>query len=71
MASEPRSRIWVWPGTVLTEPAGAGGFGYDPVFRPDGIDVSAAELTADEKNTISHRALAFGQIMPVVRARLL
>ena len=63
--------LGVWPGTVLTEPAGAGGFGYDPVFRPDGIDVSAAELTADEKNAISHRALAFGQIMPVVRARLL
>ena len=61
----------VWPGTVLREAAGVGGFGYDPIFRPDGLDVSAAELTADEKNAVSHRALAFGQIMPVVRARLL
>ena len=63
--------LGVWPGTVLTEPAGVGGFGYDPVFRPDGLAVSAGELTADEKNAISHRALAFGQIMPVVRAKLL
>jgi XTP/dITP diphosphohydrolase len=63
--------LGVWPGTVLAEPAGAGGFGYDPVFRPDGLAVSAAELTADEKNAVSHRARAFGQIMPVVRERLL
>ena len=63
--------IGVWPGTVLLEPAGAGGFGYDPVFQPQGLEVSASELTADEKNAISHRALAFGQIMPVVHAQLL
>jgi XTP/dITP diphosphohydrolase len=63
--------LGVWPGSVLAEPAGAGGFGYDPVFRPDGLAVSAAELTADEKNAVSHRARAFGQVMPVVRGRLL
>ncbi|GAB2462965.1 XTP/dITP diphosphohydrolase [Conyzicola lurida] len=63
--------LGVWPGSVLREPAGAGGFGYDPVFQPEGIDVSAAQLTADEKNAVSHRARAFGQIMPVVRAQLL
>jgi len=61
----------VWPGTVLETAAGDGGFGYDPVFRPEGLDVSAAELTADEKNAISHRARAFGQIVSVVRERLL
>jgi len=61
----------IWPGGVLLEPAGDGGFGYDPVFRPDGLDVSAAQMTADEKNAVSHRARAFGQIMPVVRERLL
>jgi XTP/dITP diphosphohydrolase len=60
-----------WPGEILAEPAGVGGFGYDPIFRPAGLEVSAAELTADEKNAISHRALAFAAIMPVVRARLL
>jgi XTP/dITP diphosphohydrolase len=63
--------LGVWPGTVLLEPAGAGGFGYDPVFQPDGSGVSAGEMTADEKNAVSHRARAFGQIMPVVRSRLL
>lgn len=63
--------VGVWPGSVLLEPAGVGGFGYDPVFRPDGLDLSAAELTADEKNAVSHRARAFGQIMPIVRQRLL
>jgi XTP/dITP diphosphohydrolase len=63
--------LGVLPGVVLTEPAGAGGFGYDPVFQPQGLNISAAELSADEKNAVSHRALAFGQIMPVVRAQLL
>jgi XTP/dITP diphosphohydrolase len=63
--------LGVWPGTVLAEAAGIGGFGYDPIFKPDGLEVSAAELTADEKNAISHRAKAFAQLMPVVRERLL
>ena len=63
--------LGVWPGTVLREAAGAGGFGYDPVFKPEGLSVSAAELRADEKNAVSHRARAFGQIMPVVRRELL
>ncbi len=62
--------LGVWPGTVLEEPAGANGFGYDPVFRPEGYDVASAELTADEKNTISHRSRAFAALMPVVRERL-
>ena len=63
--------LGVWPGAVLTEAAGVGGFGYDPIFKPEGLEVSAAELSADEKNAVSHRARAFEAIMPVVRARLL
>lgn len=59
-----------WPGTVARERSGANGFGYDPVFRPAGLSVSSAELTADEKNAISHRAMAFGKLMPLVRAAL-
>jgi XTP/dITP diphosphohydrolase len=59
----------VWPGSVFEAPAGSGGFGYDPVFRPDGLDVSSAELTADEKNAVSHRAIAFGQLIAVLRRR--
>jgi XTP/dITP diphosphohydrolase len=46
------------PGTILGEPRGRGGFGYDPVFQPDGFVQSMAELTADTKNEISHRARA-------------
>ncbi|MDQ1598416.1 MAG: XTP/dITP diphosphohydrolase [Microbacteriaceae bacterium] len=64
-------RLGVWPGSVRTEPAGVGGFGYDPVFQPAGFDVSAAELTPDAKNAVSHRSLAFGALMPLVRAELL
>jgi XTP/dITP diphosphohydrolase len=63
--------VGIWPGTVKREAAGGGGFGYDPIFQPSGMTISAAELRADQKNSISHRALAFGQIMPIVRERLL
>jgi XTP/dITP diphosphohydrolase len=63
--------LGIWPGEVLRERAGAAGFGYDPIFRPDGQTVSAAELTADEKNAISHRTQAFLRLLPVVRETLL
>jgi XTP/dITP diphosphohydrolase len=59
--------LGVWPGTVLREPAGVGGFGYDPVFQPDGLSISSAELTADEKNAISHRAVAFVKLFTYIR----
>jgi XTP/dITP diphosphohydrolase len=61
--------LGIWPGTVLREPAGVGGFGYDPVFQPEGFTVSAAELTADEKNAISHRAMAFAKLFDYLNAR--
>lgn len=48
-----------WPGEVLEEAAGEGGFGYDPLFVPEGEQRSAAELSAEEKNAISHRGQAF------------
>ncbi|MGC5027217.1 MULTISPECIES: RdgB/HAM1 family non-canonical purine NTP pyrophosphatase [unclassified Tsukamurella] len=57
-----------WRGTVLREPRGDGGFGYDPVFLPDGSDRTAAELTAEEKNAISHRARALAQLVEPLRA---
>lgn len=46
------------PGRILTEPRGDAGFGYDPVFAPEGYDRSFAELGEDVKNTLSHRARA-------------
>lgn len=63
--------LGVWPGTVLLEARGLNGFGYDPVFRPDGYEVASAELDAAEKDAISHRRRAFTQILPVVRSHLL
>ncbi|MBF4573859.1 RdgB/HAM1 family non-canonical purine NTP pyrophosphatase [Herbiconiux sp. VKM Ac-1786] len=60
-----------WPGRLAREAAGAGGFGYDPVFVPEGLEVSAAELTAAEKNTISHRARAFEAAIPVLRMNVI
>jgi len=56
-----------WNGTVLHEPVGPNGFGYDPLFKPDGLSVSSAELRPDEKNAISHRATAFRQLAEVIR----
>ncbi|PJI94522.1 RdgB/HAM1 family non-canonical purine NTP pyrophosphatase [Luteimicrobium subarcticum] len=57
-------------GTLLTERHGVGGFGYDPVFAPVGSDRSTAELTADEKNAISHRGQAFRAVAPHLAAAL-
>jgi XTP/dITP diphosphohydrolase len=51
-------------GVLLRERHGEGGFGYDPVFRPNGYEVTTAELTAEEKNRISHRRLAFAALAP-------
>ncbi len=47
-----------WNGEIVLEPRGAGGFGYDPYFLPWGSSRTAAELHAEEKNRVSHRALA-------------
>lgn len=51
-----------WPGRILAAPRGDNGFGYDPVFAPRGLDTSAAELGAAEKNRVSHRARALAQL---------
>lgn len=59
-----------WPGQVLHEPAGGGGFGYDPIFLPDGFAISAAELAPHVKNQVSHRAMAFDLLVPELRGLL-
>ncbi|MDQ0735399.1 RdgB/HAM1 family non-canonical purine NTP pyrophosphatase [Arthrobacter agilis] len=51
-------------GTLLTAPRGTGGFGYDPILVPEGLDRSCAELAPGEKNAISHRGIAFRALLP-------
>ncbi len=50
-------------GDILTEKHGTKGFGYDPIFRPDGYDITFAEMPLDEKNRISHRGLAVQKLV--------
>ena len=54
-------------GEILTEKHGKEGFGYDPIFRPDGFDRSFAELSMDEKNKISHRGRAVEKLFDFLK----
>jgi len=51
-----------WPGLIIDEPRGKNGFGYDPIFYIPGLGLTAAELTAEVKNKISHRGQAFAKL---------
>jgi XTP/dITP diphosphohydrolase len=51
------------PGIIRTERCGTAGFGYDPIFQPDGYDITFAEMSMEEKNRISHRGLAVDQLV--------
>ncbi|MGI8393900.1 RdgB/HAM1 family non-canonical purine NTP pyrophosphatase [Leucobacter sp. W1038] len=56
-----------WAGSILRETAGAGGFGYDPIFLPEGETRSAAELSPAEKDAASHRRRAFTSLAPEIQ----
>ena len=56
-------------GTLAMAPAGEGGFGYDPIFIPDGYDATFGELASEIKNRISHRALALAGIRQFIEQR--
>lgn len=52
----------IWPGRVAKKEQGGNGFGYDPVFIPEGFEITAAELEPEVKNALSHRSLALSQL---------
>ena len=56
----------IWPGRLAVEASGAGGFGYDPIFIPDGQQRTVGEWSADEKNASSHRSRAFTALVPLL-----
>ena len=59
----------IMEGKIAYTKAGKGGFGYDPVFIPDGYDVTAAEITEEQKNAISHRGKALRAMADYLRSR--
>jgi XTP/dITP diphosphohydrolase len=67
----PAAREWVVTGRVegrlIRAPRGRGGFGYDPIFLPDGFGQTTAEMTAEAKDAISHRGRAFRALTPFIR----
>jgi len=57
----------VLPGHIAAKASGANGFGYDPIFIPEGFEVSSAELAPEVKNSISHRSMALSQLASYLR----
>lgn len=58
-----------WYGEVIDSPRGEGGFGYDPYFLLPQVGKTAAELTADEKNAVSHRGIAMVKLIDEMKKR--
>jgi XTP/dITP diphosphohydrolase len=73
-AEPPSRREWtvtgVLAGSLTRTPRGSGGFGYDPIFVPEGATLTTAELAAEEKDAISHRGRAFRALAPLIAAHL-
>jgi XTP/dITP diphosphohydrolase len=65
--AEPLVAHGTWDGQISTEPRGGGGFGYDPIFVPAGLHRTAAELTPEEKNAMSHRAEALRALVAMLK----
>ncbi len=59
------------PGKLAESPRGINGFGYDPIFIPESYSRTYAELSAEEKNSLSHRSKAFEKMRDVLKSRVL
>jgi XTP/dITP diphosphohydrolase len=70
---DPKAGEWVvtgeMAGRLIRAPRGSGGFGYDPIFLPDGFDLTTAEMTPEAKDAISHRGRAFRALAPYILGR--
>lgn len=64
----PLSGTGTWEGRIALTPRGSGGFGYDPAFVPEGERRTAAELSAAEKNRVSHRAQALARLVAALES---
>ena len=53
-------------GKIIENPRGFEGFGYDPIFQPEGYDITYAEMSLEEKNSMSHRALAMNKMKDIL-----
>ena len=56
----------IWNGVIAEKEEGTNGFGYDPIFMPDGYNVTIAELSEEEKNEISHRGNALRSVLDYI-----
>lgn len=56
-------------GKIITECIGEGGFGYDPIFMPDGFDITFAEMSSQQKNQLSHRANAIKKLLEYLKTK--
>lgn len=57
----------VWEGRIATSPCGEGGFGYDPLFIPQGLAITAAQMEPAAKNAVSHRGQALAALLRLLR----
>jgi XTP/dITP diphosphohydrolase len=55
-----------WEGRIASAPAGQGGFGYDPLFIPEGMDMTAAQMPPEAKNAASHRGQALAALLSLL-----